>query len=79
MTKPETITAGAGLDLPAHRRPSKVRTARERMGLTQMQLATRIGRALSTVNFAERAPEAATPGVLKAIAEALGVQPEDLL
>ncbi len=57
---------------------SPLREARIRAGLSREKLAVKIGRSVTTLYWAERAPGTASDEVLQAISKALGVPVEEL-
>jgi len=57
----------------------KVRELRERLLLTQTQLGERAGLSLYTVSSVERGAHSATFKTARALAKALGVEPEELM
>jgi transcriptional regulator with XRE-family HTH domain len=59
------------------REKSPARLARERLGITQFELAVRSKLSLATVSLAERG--AITEATAKKLAKALGVEPAELL
>ena len=58
---------------------AKVKAARKERGLTQQQLARKAGFAKRTIENAESGTKAVGDDALECIAEALGVEPQDLL
>jgi len=56
-----------------------LREARRRAGLTAEALATRAGLSLGWLRVCERAPQFMSPSLAARLAEALGVEPRDLL
>ena len=62
-----------GIPLPG------LRPARQRLGLTQRQLASRAGLGQGTVSKLERSERGAYPQTLRKLAVALGVTPADLV
>jgi ribosome-binding protein aMBF1 (putative translation factor) len=65
--------ANRGIPLPG------LRLARQRLGLTQRQLATRARLGQGTVSKLERSERGAYPQSLQKLAGALGVTPADLV
>jgi transcriptional regulator with XRE-family HTH domain len=62
-----------GIPLPS------LRLARQRLGLTQRQLASRAGMGQGTITKLERLERVAYPKTLRKLAGALGVSPADLV
>jgi transcriptional regulator with XRE-family HTH domain len=62
-----------GIPLPG------LRPARQRLGLTQRQLAARAGMGQGTITKLERVERGAYPKTLQKLAAALGVAPSDLV
>jgi transcriptional regulator with XRE-family HTH domain len=59
--------------------PDKVRMARQRKLLTQVELAERAGMTESTVNRIEQGLQHPRISTIRKLAEALAVQPEELI
>jgi len=59
--------------------PDVLRVARVRAGLTREELATRIGRSAQSVGLYERGVMNPDPDIIVAIADALGVEPLDIM
>ena len=71
--EPTRSYANRGIYLPG------LRPARQRLGLTQRQLATRANLGQGTVSKLERSERGAYPQTLQKLAVALGVPPADLV
>lgn len=71
--QPIRTYANRGIPLPG------LRSARQRLGLTQRQLATRAGMGQGTITKLERLERGAYPQTLRKLAAALGVSPADLV
>jgi DNA-binding XRE family transcriptional regulator len=70
---PTGTYANRGIPLPG------LRPARQRLGLTQRQLAARAGTGQHTICLLENLTRGAYPQTLQKLAAALGVTPADLL
>jgi ribosome-binding protein aMBF1 (putative translation factor) len=71
--EPTRTYANRGIPLPG------LRPARQRLGLTQRQLASRAGMAQGTITKLERMERGAYPQTLQKLAAALGVSPAELV
>lgn len=71
--EPSGTYANRGIPLPG------LRPARQRLGLTQRQLASRAGMGQGTITKLERLERGAYPKTLQKLAAALGVSPADLV
>ena len=69
----ETPSSNRGIPLPG------LRAARQRLGLTQRQLAARAGTGQQTICKLETLRRGAYPRTLQKLAAALGVSPADLV
>jgi transcriptional regulator with XRE-family HTH domain len=71
--EPSGTYESRGIPLPS------LRLARQRLGLTQRQLASRAGMGQGTITKLERLERGAYPKTLRKLAGALGVSPADLV
>ncbi len=73
IREPTRTHANRGIPLPG------LRPARQRLGLTQRQLATRAGMGQGPITKLETLSRGAYPKTLQKLAVALGVSPADLV